>query len=122
MRTLLTLIVLILYVGLFNLYIYELPRPYMSLKECKLLYNYLTVSMLIFFVADLKYGFDNWLHAQLNFICILSVIINFILIILTHHVILKTPVEMFFVFNGSIFATTAMILICSTKYGYHRKN
>jgi hypothetical protein len=116
MRTLLCLIIIILYVGLFNLYIYELTHPFISLQAKKLFYNYLTLGMIIFYVVDSKLGFDNWLHKQLNHISILSVIINFLLIILNWHLLLNDAVMMFWIFNSAVFLTTSMILISSIRH------
>lgn len=116
MRTILTALVLILYVGLFNFYLYELPRDFLSLKECKLLYNYLTLGMIVFYLLDKSSGFDNWLHKELNKICIFCVLINYVLIILTHHTVLKNEMTELIAFNAAIFVTTLMILISAIRH------
>lgn len=117
-RIYITIIAIILYVGLFNFYIYELTRiPY---RNAVLFYNYLTLSTVVYFLLDWKSGFINKWHEQLNLICILCVIVNYIIIILTHHVILTKPIPMFFAFNGGIFAVTILILINGVKHGYFK--
>lgn len=106
------------YVGLFNFYIYELTRTWFTPEGKRLFYNYLTMGMVGFTFADIKAGFVSYLHEQFNNICILSVVINFILIILTHHTILQNPIPMFFAFNGSVFAVTVMIGFSIIRHGY----
>lgn len=117
-RQALTIGILIVYLVLFNYYIYELTLPDMPIECKKLFYNYITLGMVVFTFADIKAGFVSYLHEQFNNICILSVVINFILIILTHHTILQNPIPMFFAFNGSVFAVTVMIGFSIIRHGY----
>lgn len=113
-RIALTIIALTLYVGLFNLYIYDLHL--IDIKHSKLFYNYLTLSAVLFFLIDLKSGFVNAFHRQFNLLLILCVIINYILIICIHQEILKGVYPMFYGFNISVFAVTLAIFICGIKY------
>lgn len=119
-RTYITLTVLCLYVILFNIYIYELTR--IDIKTSKLFYNYLTGCTLLFVLADWKSGFVSRWHEQINFICILCLIVNYILIILTHHTILLKPLPMFYAFNGGVLAVTVAILINGVKHGIFKKD
>ena len=114
LRVYITVIVLAIYVGLFNLYIYDLTR--LDIKSSKLFYNYLTLGMVMFFIADWKSGFVNYIHEQFNLLCILCVIVNYILIILTHHIILTSPIPMFFAFNGGVCLVTMMIFISGIRH------
>lgn len=117
-RVLITAVALCLYVGLFNLYIYDLTR--IDITSSKLFYNYLTAGMTLFYLTDWKVGFVNKYHEQINFICILCVLVNYILIILTHHTIITRPIDMFFAFNGGVFVVTILIVINFIKHGYHK--
>jgi cytochrome c biogenesis factor len=116
LRLALTVIVVIIYVGLFNLYIYDLTK--IDIRASKLFYNYLTLSALIFFLLDIKSGFVSFIHKQFNLILILCVIINYVIIILTHHTILQNPKPMFWAFNGSVFAVTLIIGSSILRHGY----
>lgn len=77
--------------------------------------------MIVFFTADIKAGFVSNYHKQFNFLCILSVIINYILIILIHLTIIKSAAPMLLLFNGLVFAVTIMIGTNMRKYGYFKK-
>lgn len=116
MRAAITLIALCLYVGAFNLYLYELTK--VDIRESKLFYNYTTAGMIAFFVIDLKTGFESFYHRQFNLACILAVIANFVLIILTHHLIITKPIPMFFTFNSIIFITNLIILTTLGRHGH----
>lgn len=116
-RTYITISAIIIYVLLFNLYLYELTK--IPIKNSKLFYNYLTLGMLLFALLDLKAGFVGFMHTQLNLICFSCLIINYIIIILTHHVVLKNTDPLFYVFNGSVFATTLMIGSSIYRHDYY---
>ena len=117
MRSFICILVLAIYVALFNIYLYQLVNPDWSMKIVKLFYNYLTLSMLIFCLWDTKLGFENEYHEQFNWMCWGCLIINYILIILTHHTILVNCFRMFICFNGSVFATSLMIFISAKRHG-----
>lgn len=113
-RVAIIIIALILYVGLFNLYIYDLHR--IDIKHSKLFYNYLTFSAISFFLIDLKAGFVNEYHKQFNLLLILCVLINYILIICVHQEIIQGTYPMFYCFDFSVFAITLVIFICEMRY------
>lgn len=119
-RIFITIGVIIIYVTLFNVYLYELTK--MPIKFSKLFYNYLTLGMLVFAILDLKAGFVNFIHQQFNLICFMCLIINYIIIILTHHVILKNTDPLFYAFNGGVFAVTIAVLINGIKHDIFTKN
>jgi len=120
LRIYITVIAIVLYALLFNFYIYELTR--VQYRTAVLIYNYLTLSAVVFFLLDWKSGFVSKWHEQLNLICILCIIVNYLIIILTHHVILEKPIQMFYAFNGGIFAVSILILINGIKHGYFRED
>lgn len=115
-RVAITIIVLILYVGLFNLYIYDLTR--VDIKTSKLFYNYLTFGGLLFFLLDIKAGFVNEYHKQFNLLLVLCILINYIIIILVHSEVLssKNTWPIFYSFDLSVFAITLTIFICEIRY------
>jgi len=81
------------------------------MKQLKLFYNYLNLSMLLFYYFDRKYGFESEWHKEFNSVCFWTLIINYILIILNHHQLLIDPISKFWFFNISVACTTLMILI-----------
>lgn len=116
MRSFICILVAAVYVALFNLYIYEFISPEWNLKQCKLFYNYLTLSMLIFCLWDMKTGFENEYHEQFNLISCGCLIINYILIILIHHTAIK-DFRLFIYFNGSVFVTSMIAFISGKRHG-----
>ena len=113
-RLTITIIALILYVGLFNLYIYGLHR--FDIKCSKLFYNYLTLGAILFFLIDLKCGFVNDYHKQFNLILILSVLLNYVLIICVHQQVINGVYPLFYIFNFSVFFITLTIFFCELRY------
>lgn len=89
--------------------------------QLKLFYNYLTLGMIVFFLIDLKTGFESIWHKQFNLIAILCVIINYIIIILNHHGLLCDSIGVFWIFNGSVFVTSLMILTSGIHHGIFKK-
>lgn len=114
LRISITVASLVLYVMLFNLYIYELQI--IDIRIAKLFYNYLTLSMVVFYLIDRSAGFVSYFHKQFNLLCILSVIVNYVIIILTHHKILEKPIPIFYAFNCGIFLATVMVVKSMIKH------
>lgn len=117
-RIFITVSLWLTYLLLFNFYIYQLTHG-LSIRRSSLLYNYITLGSLIFCFIDRDFIVSG-MHRQFNTLYLLSLIANFILIILTHHVILTNPEEMFYTFNGLIFAVTTMIVISSYRHGHFK--
>lgn len=116
MRSVRCIVVLIIYCVLFNLYLFQLVNPHVPMKQVKLLYNYLNIGMLLFYFIDLKTGFESGWHEQFNNICFLVVILNYVLIIFSHHGLLTEPVTMFLCFNGAVIATSLFLLISGGRH------
>lgn len=114
LRIAITIIALILYVGLFNLYLYELTR--INIGTSKIFYNVITLFAVGFFLLDIKAGFVNHIHQQFNLLLILCVLINYILIICTHAEWINDTDGLFYSFNISVFAITLTIFICEVRY------
>lgn len=118
-RTWLTVISWLLYLGLFNIYIYELTHG-LSHRRCILMYSYLTGIMIAICFIDRIY-ITTWpVHRQFNILSIISILANFVLIILTQHNILTNAKEMFYIFNGLIIAFTLMIISSIHRYGLYQ--
>jgi|SRR5579863_937401 len=121
-RLIITLAALTVYTFSFNFYIYVLTHPFWDEHYTKLFYNYLTLSMLVFYLIDKYKGVVNAIHGQLNLMCILSVCINYIIIILNRHGLLSDAVKITMTFNGAIFVTTVMVMWFGLRDGYLQNN
>lgn len=109
-RVYLSVAILAMYVLSFNYYILKMTSGIPE-HTYKLMYNYITFSAIILYVSDNKLGIVNFIHEQFNFLLILCVIINYVLIILTHHCLIDGNwKQMFWSFNGAIFVVTMLIL------------
>jgi hypothetical protein len=113
-RIVITVIALILYVGLFNVYLYDLTR--INIATSKIFYNLITLFGVGFFALDIKAGFVNHIHKQFNLLLILCVLINYVIIICTHAEWITDTDNLFYSFNVSVFAITLTIFICEMKY------
>lgn len=115
-RIALTVIMILLYVGLFNVYIFNLTR--INITTSKLFYNYLTAGAFIFLFLDVKAGLVNSYHRQFNWLLFLSILINYIIIILIHSHVLQPihPKAIFYSFNLPVFIITLTIFVCEIRY------
>lgn len=119
-RTFITIVALCLYVILFNVYIYEITK--ISHRYSALFYNYLTLAMIVFFVLDSKGRRISKIHSQVNAMCFMTVVFNFTIILLTHHIILEwaQPIPIFIIFNSGILLICLIVLFLWSKRGYFR--
>lgn len=99
-----------------SLYYIDMKDATIPLQSLRLFYNGITLGMVLFFFIDLKIGFESWWHEQFNTICILTVMINYILIILIHAKVLDDSFKEVIIFNGSVFVTSIMILISGGRH------
>lgn len=90
---------------------------YLKQSGVKTLYTLLTMGMVSFYLLDKKAGFINILHKQFNYICLFSVYCNWLLILMIHQLIIKSP-NYFYIFNGLIFANTLIVFICMKRHGH----
>lgn len=109
-----TIAAIILYVGLFNLYLYDLAR--IDISTAKIFYNCLQLGAVGLFALEVFFGFVNSYHKQFCFLLILCVLVNYILIIFTHARWIKDTDMMFYSFNSCVFAITIIIFLCEIKY------
>lgn len=112
----------IIYLLLFNFYIYELTHG-LSHRKCVLFYSYLTGGMTAICFFDRVHITRLTVHRQFNILSILSVLANFILIILTQHTVISNTRDtaMFYTFNGLIVVVTIMIFISGIKHGIFKE-
>ena len=116
-RVFITVAILCAYLIAFNFYLYELTHHLLSHRRVSLLYNAITLCMLLFYFLDLKNGIVSYFHEQFNNICFLSAIVNFIIIILTHLTILEKPLPVFISFNGGMLIAALMVAISGARHG-----
>lgn len=121
MRSVRCIIFLLLYVALFNLYIYELPREYMATENCKILYNAITVGMVVFCRIDAAKGYESAWHKELNLICFLAVVFNYLIIILCYMKFIKDSFTTLALSNGSVFVVSLMVLISGKRHNEFNK-
>jgi hypothetical protein len=116
LRVGITIIALIVYVGLFDLYIFEFLNwsPYFD----KLFYNWLTFGTWLFVLLDWKTGFVNEHHKCFNFLIFLSLLVNYLFIILTVTEFFNTkhPLNMFYAYDTTILVITCTIFYNEIKY------
>lgn len=123
MRAIITAIVLSLYVLSFNGYMYGFF--YMDIDKfwIKLFYYWLLTIITLFLIIDELLQYKSFLHKQFNIITKISVLINIILITFTYQLpIAVEPAKAFFLFNGSVFASTMIILISGGRHGVFNKD
>lgn len=116
MRSIGCILVILIYISCFNLYLYELPRHNWAIEHCKIFYNAITVVMITFCLVDSRIGFESQWHSEFNLICSIVVIINFIIIILTHLTLISDPILYCWIFNGSVFVVSLMVLISGGRH------
>lgn len=117
MRSIGCIVVLLLYVGLFDLYIYELTQPYLPVEYCKGMYCILNTVMIFFCLIDSRTGFESSWHKEFNLLCYLSLGINWFIMALGYFGIIYNCFPTLLISNGSIFVVTSMILISAKRHG-----
>lgn len=114
LRIAIAITAVILYVGLFNLYLYELTR--INIGASKIFYNCLQLGAVGLFTLEVLFGFVNSYHKQFCFLLILCVLVNYILIIFTHAQWIKDTDALFYSFNSCVFIITLTIFFCELRY------
>ena len=111
-----TIFSVILYVALFNVYVWSLLN--WEIYNSKLLYNIITLWSLVFAFLDLKLEFVNDYHKQFNTLLFCCIFINFLFSILTLTEVfsLNSPKYMFYTFNGGVFFITVAIFFNEIRY------
>lgn len=118
-RVYLSIVILTAYVLLFNYYLWAMTHG-MNEHYYRLLYYYITAVFTSIYLLDRKMGIVSFIHEQFNFLLILCVLINYVLIILTRHCIIDTNWKpMFWSFNGGVLFVTISVLINGIKRKIH---
>lgn len=115
MRFLVSIIAVLFYVSLFNVYVVILT---ISTHYAHLLYNYLTLLAMIFFYFN-QFSNDERISC-VNVTFGLCILCNFLLLILHWHGIINDSRSMFYTFNGLVFAVTIIHLVSGKRYGYFK--
>jgi len=117
MRSIFCIIALLIYTAGFDLYIYELPRPYIPVEYCKIFYNVITALMLAFCLTDSRNGIEgNW-HKDFNLICNVAMIINFSIIVVGYFGWVKDSFSVLILSNSAIFIVSLFVLFSGTRHG-----
>lgn len=120
MRTVITIIALTTYLIAANFLIWRLGygcKDAVSVIHNKewLIESWVFIST--FALIDEWCKYTTFLHKQFNHLCKLALILDFIIYLLIYLQVLKSPVEQFIYFNGSMLAVTVMILISGLRHG-----
>ena len=105
----------------FNLYVWNLTNPVLLPEVKKLWYCYTTGLILTFYTIDSWNGYDTFMHEQIGKLIMITVIINFVLIALTHHGIVNEPTLLIITYNAIWLTIAAMVFISSWKNGLFNK-
>lgn len=116
MKSVRCILAIIIYSGLFVLYIYELPRPYVPVEYCKGGYCLLTASMIGFCLYDSKTKRESWWHRDFNTICFLTLIVNFGIMALHYFGVIEHSFYVLTVFGISTFIVSLIILVSGSRH------
>lgn len=117
MKSVLFMLVMILYIILYGGYLYtEITVPYS--RTALKVWNYsciggLTFSMLVLYLT----GIETFIQQQLFIICFIILLVTFTIIILVNLLIVSNPYYILSIFYGSNFVFTVMVLISGLKHG-----
>lgn len=115
LRVGITIVVIVIYLALFNFYLYQLIDPLIPLITNRLLYNYMSVGMLLFLVFDWKAGFQNYTHKQLNYGGFWVVIIHYGMVIANYHGVYD-PLTLFIAFDTGVILAGIILVFCTWKH------
>jgi len=101
----------------YNLYLYKMATVICDPRIMKL-WNYYSLGgllLVIFFIRAITH-----IEKQLLLVSKMCILITITIILLTNHAILQNPYMLLWIFNGSIFANTIIILICMKRHGFFK--
>lgn len=119
-RAIVNLIVLIINMGSYNFYVYELLFGTWEKREAKALYYLTTFFVLLYLIIDEIIGYSSDTHKQISLICKLSVCANFLLFALILYDMLSMPILYLFLLNGSIFVLSVIILWSAIQHEFFK--
>lgn len=109
--------VLIISVGVYNLYLYELLWGTWEKREAKALFYLITAFVLLYLLIEDLTKKGSITNFQITVICKCSLIINFLLFSLILYGSIANPVVYLYILNGSIFVISIMVLISGLRHG-----
>jgi hypothetical protein len=121
MRLALSIAALIIYLVSFNLYMVNITNPLLLMETKKLWYCYTTGLILTFYTIDGWHGYKSFLHEAVSKLTMITVIVNFMTIALTHHGIIQKPILVIVTYNLIWLIISLMILVSSWRNGLLKK-
>ncbi len=121
MRIAICLLALMAYLISFNLYIFNITNPDLLPEQKKLWYCYTTGLILVFYTIDGWNGYKSLLHDAIAKFTMIVVIVNFVVIALTHHGFVSNPACLFIVYNTIWMLIVGMVLVSSWRNGLLKK-
>lgn len=118
-KAIINLMVLIIYMGCYNFYFYELLWGHWNLQVAKGFYYFVTAAMLSYLLYNDIKGKQRDIHKQLSHISKASIIVNFILFGLIYFAIIQNvryQIMYVFILNGSILALSIMVLFSGIRH------
>lgn len=121
MRTIISLLALIIFCAVYSWYLFLFTHiDLLPIHRLKLLYYYNLGGMLLFCFIDKRIPCNETYHAQMNDICFSAVLVNIVILILYFHNVLLNHHKMIYLFNGSIFVVSLIVFINAWRYGYFK--
>jgi hypothetical protein len=120
-RTILNLLILIIFMGCYNFCFYELLWGTWEKIITRLFYYKSTSVFLIVILIDELCKFSSDTHYQINIICKSTIIANFILFAMILRGTFEEPHIYLFLLNGSVLIISLIILFCGIKYDFFKK-
>lgn len=120
-RAYISFFVLIGYTLCFNVYLYELFYGHWQPVNSKGFFYLITIISKVYLFINRKVKRRTELSEHIDDIMDLTVIINFVIIMLSLYDLIFIPLLYFFIYNGSVLVTTLIVLIIGTKYGAFKK-
>jgi len=112
----LSLLALLINVGVYEVYLYELFFGTWEMRVIKGLF-YLTTAIILSFLTYFDiFGYKSCSQFEINTICKFSLIINFLFFALTLYDILPNHRLYLYTFNGTILVASIAILYFGVKY------
>lgn len=118
-RAIVNIILLILYSAGFNFYLYELFYGSWLPVNSKAFYYLITTVSLFWLILDEYMGYVSYINQKLNIIHKLCLLLNFAIITITLYGLLNTR-QYFYLYNGSIFVLSLMILTSGGRHDYFK--
>lgn len=119
--TAVNILVLVLYTGLNNFYLYELFWGRWSNWHVKCFFYIFTSAFLLYIIVCELFRYDNQSEYETNIICKFTLLCNFIIFALTQLNFLPKPIDYLYLLNGSVFAVSVIIIISGLRHGAFKR-